>query len=69
MILNSLSIIIPCYNEKETIEKIISEVINADIGKIKKEIIIKDDGSKDGTRNILKSLLKKHSEIIVILQH
>lgn len=66
--IKKLSIIVPCYNEKNTIKKIISEVLNVNLGKIKKEIIIVDDGSKDGTRNILSELAKNHSEITVILQ-
>ena len=63
-----LSVIIPCYNEKQTIEKIIDEVISVDLGKTKKEVVIVDDGSKDGTRAILKKLEKKHKEISLIFQ-
>lgn len=47
-----LSIIVPCYNEKKTIEKIVSKIIKI---KIKKEIIIVDDYSNDGTEKIIKS--------------
>ena len=50
-----LSIIIPCYNEKNTILKIISKILKI---KISKEIIIVDDGSTDGTRNIIESKIK-----------
>lgn len=63
-----LSIIIPCYNEKQTINKILSEVISVNIGKTKKEIIVVDDDSTDGTRNSLKSLAKKNKEITLIFQ-
>ena len=41
-----LSIIIPCYNEKNTIREILAEVVVVDLGSTKKEIIIVDDGSK-----------------------
>jgi glycosyltransferase involved in cell wall biosynthesis len=51
-----LSIIIPAYNEEKTIEAILEKVKKVNIGKIKKEIIIVDDGSKDRTREILKKL-------------
>ena len=37
-----LSIIMPCYNEKATIEKILDEVMAVDLGSTKKEIIIVD---------------------------
>lgn len=63
-----LSIVMPCYNEKDTIEKIIAEVQSVDLGKTKKEIIIVDDGSKDGTRDILKRLAKQHKNITLIFQ-
>jgi glycosyltransferase involved in cell wall biosynthesis len=63
-----LSIVMPCYNEKATIEKIIDEVMAVDLGIIKKEIIIVDDGSKDGTRDILKSLADKNKIIKLIFQ-
>lgn len=63
-----LSIIVPCYNEKATIEKILAEIFAVDIGSTKKEIIVVDDGSKDGTRDILSKLTKKHPEIHLIFQ-
>lgn len=63
-----LSIIIPCYNEKSTIEKILKEVKSVDLGTTKKEIIIVDDGSKDGTRDILKKLAAKDKAIKLIFQ-
>jgi glycosyltransferase involved in cell wall biosynthesis len=63
-----LSIIIPCYNEKDTIEKILAEIAAVDLGTTKKEIIIVDDGSKDGTREILQKLAKKNSHITLIFQ-
>lgn len=48
-----LSVIIPCYNEKNTILKIVEEVCAST--DLEKEIIIVDDCSSDGTREILKS--------------
>jgi len=44
-----LSIIIPAYNEGKTIAKLLRKVIAADIGKVKKQIIVVDDGSIDNT--------------------
>ena len=63
-----LSIIMPCYNEKDTIEKILEEVMDVDLGSTKKEIIIIDDGSKDGTREILKKLASKNKSLKLIFQ-
>lgn len=63
-----LSVIIPCYNEKNTIKKILSEVRAVKLGSTKKEIVIIDDGSKDGTREILKKLAAKDKSIKLIFQ-
>ena len=45
-----LSIIIPVYNEEQTISELVERVLGVDLGEIAKEIIIADDGSSDGTR-------------------
>jgi glycosyltransferase involved in cell wall biosynthesis len=45
-----LSIIIPVYNEEQTISEVVERVRAVDIGAIEKEIIIANDGSSDGTR-------------------
>lgn len=63
-----LSIVIPCYNEEHTIEKILSEIHAVNLGRTQKEIIIVDDYSTDGTRKILKKLATKHKNITVLLQ-
>ena len=49
-----LSIIIPCYNESSTILSLIKAVKQSPVKN--QEIIIVDDGSKDGTRDILGAL-------------
>ena len=47
-----VSIVIPCYNEKDTIEKIVEAVHNAPLEN--KEIIVVDDCSEDGTQTLLR---------------
>jgi glycosyltransferase involved in cell wall biosynthesis len=48
-----LSIIIPVYNEMQTISEVVERVRSVDIGPIEKEIIIANDGSSDGTRDAI----------------
>jgi glycosyltransferase involved in cell wall biosynthesis len=57
----TLSIIIPVFNEKKTILEVLKKVEGVDLGSfgIQKEIIIVDDGSTDGTREILENLKNK----------
>ena len=57
-----LSIVIPVYNERDTIIEIISAVSATPF---RKEIIIVDDGSSDGTRDVLGSL--KQDDVKVFL--
>jgi len=48
-----LSIIMSVYNERETLREILSQVRSVDLGGIEKEIVAVDDGSTDGSRDIL----------------
>ena len=47
----TLSIIIPAYNERATIEEIVARVIAVETG-LKREILLVDDGSTDGSREL-----------------
>lgn len=57
-----ISIIIPVYNEEKTILNVIKNVKASNTLGLKKELIIVDDGSSDGTREILKKV--KNCKII-----
>ena len=57
-----LSIIIPVFNEIRTIDKILKKIHK--IKSIKKQIIIVDDGSTDGTKERLKKLKKYYIDKI-----
>jgi glycosyltransferase involved in cell wall biosynthesis len=61
-----VSIVIPCYNEMETIEEIIGLVRAAEIV-LERELVIVDDGSKDGTRDYL-ATIANDTDIRVVLQ-
>ena len=47
-----VSVVIPCFNERDTIEQVVNSVRNSPIQDI--EIIVVDDGSTDGTIGVLK---------------
>jgi glycosyltransferase involved in cell wall biosynthesis len=48
-----LSVVIPVYNEEQTIREVVERVLAVDLGAIEKEIIISNDGSSDGTRGAI----------------
>jgi glycosyltransferase involved in cell wall biosynthesis len=50
-----LSIVIPCYNEKDTIVLLVDKVYAVPLS-MEREVIVVDDGSADGTREVLKGL-------------
>ena len=58
-----VSIVIPCYNEKNTIEKIVEAARNAPLES--KEIIVVDDGSRDGTQTVLEKKLSRRVDEII----
>lgn len=60
----SITVVVPVYNEEKTIQKILRAVRDTELAD---EIIVVDDGSHDGTREILRELEGKDS-IRVILQ-
>jgi glycosyltransferase involved in cell wall biosynthesis len=62
----TLSVIIPCYNEVETLEKVIDRVRSVGLAK---EIVIVDDGSTDGTRDILARLEAEEYPDLRIIYH
>ena len=53
-----LSVVMPVYNERDTIEGMIARVLA--VPDVRIELIVVDDGSKDGTSDILRGLQVKH---------
>ena len=59
---SKLTVIVPCFNEKETIIKIIKLIRKQ---KLNIQLIVVDDFSTDGTRKILKKIIKKTEKLIL----
>jgi glycosyltransferase involved in cell wall biosynthesis len=51
----TLSVLVPVYNERSTIERLLTEVVSVNTG-LALEVLVGDDGSSDGTREILSRL-------------
>jgi len=61
-----LSVVIPVYNERETLPKILERIRKVDLDK---EIILVDDGSTDGTREYLQELAARQEAGIRVFFH
>ena len=59
-----LSIVVPIYNEVATIERIVEAIKSVDIG-MEKEVVLVDDCSKDGTRDLLQQMQAKDPSLAV----
>jgi glycosyltransferase involved in cell wall biosynthesis len=62
--MQKISIIIPVFNEINTIETLLKKVDSVDFGNTEKEVVIIDDFSTDGTRDFLKNLKKDNYKLI-----
>ncbi len=61
-----LSIVIPVYNEENTLQALVDKVREVDLGGIRKEIVLVDDASTDKSKDILQKLKKEDSSLTVI---
>ena len=58
-----ITVLIPCFNEKKTIGKVVDKINN--LKNLNLEVIIIDDNSSDGTKDLLKDKIKdKVSKIV-----
>jgi glycosyltransferase involved in cell wall biosynthesis len=68
MNIQTLSIIIPAYNEENTISKILNKLSEVQlINNMKKEIVIVNDCSKDKTVEVIENYIKNNHEINITL--
>jgi glycosyltransferase involved in cell wall biosynthesis len=65
-----LSILMPVYNEKKWLPQIVEKVLQQKIGGINDmELLIVNDGSTDGTAEVLKELTKRYAKRIRVFAH
>ena len=64
-----VSIIIPVYNGAAVIEKTISSVFSLDYPKDKLELIVVNDGSKDGTKDLVEQIKRQHKGMSMHVIH
>ena len=60
-----LSIVMPIYNERSTLREVVARVLAVPLDI---ELICVDDGSADGSRDVLEELGSEHPQIVVVLQ-
>jgi glycosyltransferase involved in cell wall biosynthesis len=63
-----LSVLVPVYNERATIERLLTAVVSVDTG-LEMEVLVGDDGSNDGTRDILARMELPGTKIVFMPQN
>jgi len=60
-----LSIVVPVYNERATIATVVERLLTIDLP-LGREVIVVNDGSRDGTREVLDDLARRYPQLKVI---
>jgi glycosyltransferase involved in cell wall biosynthesis len=60
-----LSILVPVYNERRTLAELVARIRAADLSGLEREILLVDDGSTDGTRELLPELAGADCRVIL----
>ena len=64
--MKKLSIVIPVYNEAATLKKIVETVQSVPLDGIEKELILVNDCSTDGTREVLEEMRTEQPELKIL---
>ena len=62
----TLSVLIPCFDERTTIREIVKRVLAVELGATELEVIIVDDGSTDGSAALIERLARSDARIKVV---
>ena len=63
----TLSILMPVFNERETLARAVKDALSAELPVDSRQLVIVDDGSTDGTREILRST--EWPETVTVVEH
>lgn len=64
-----LSVLIPAFNEAKTVAQVLDQVRQVDVAPLEKEIVVVDDGSTDGTREVLEQECQGDGFVLVRHPH
>ena len=65
-----LSVIVPCYNEEANLDELVTRFVTIlDLFRIRAEIILVDDCSRDATRRVIEELERRHADTVVGVFH
>jgi phenylacetate-CoA ligase len=60
-----LSVIVPCYNEELNIPELVTRLLSTfELGSVNGEIVLVDDGSRDGTARVIREQMEKHPGVV-----
>ena len=65
----TLSVIIPVYNECETVRLVVHRVLAVQLDGVNTEIVLVDDGSQDGSDEIMAALAAERPDTIKLISH
>jgi glycosyltransferase involved in cell wall biosynthesis len=65
--MSKLSVIVPVYNERGTLEELVARVRRVDYG-CELELVLVDDFSSDGSRALVEKLAATHADVVAVLQ-
>lgn len=61
-----LSVVVPCYNEELNLPELCARLVATfDVGGFRGEILLVDDGSKDGTAGVIRRLMEQHPDVVI----